>query len=393
MKKITIPFLMLFLTMSLFTCDNEPLEPSLLPQAETSELDCLAATQAYSTAVTNFGNWDGNEDTYAPLCTLYAASLQGLIDSCGDPSGSIQALLGTLGDCSEPLDPDTCESAIANSGIAEVNLNNAPADMYTQFCTGYVMALEEQIEICGDADGSIQATIDGLGDCSETSDLVLPKKSIQTYADGSTIIGDYTFNGNKLTKIEYTINFVGEPTETEVEEFTYNGDLLAQIDIVENSAGFTETDSMVLEYNSDNELITVTTTLDDTNIQIDNYVHNPDGTITHNEDGGQVYIYTIENGNIILENNTNGNNDYTYTYDDKNGISKNIHKREVFAVLGYTAFNNNYLSYINTGGSTVPDNENNTYTYNSDNYPITSNTVYNQGSADEETHTTEYTYY
>ena len=158
---------MLFLTMSLFTCDNEPLEPSLLPQAETSELDCLAATQAYITAVTNFGNWDGNEDTYAPLCTLYAASLQGLIDNCGDPSGSFQALLETLGDCSEPLDPDTCESAIANSGIAEVNLNNAPADMYTQFCTGYVMALEEQIEICGDADGSIQATIDGLGDCSQ----------------------------------------------------------------------------------------------------------------------------------------------------------------------------------------------------------------------------------
>ncbi|AUC81645.1 hypothetical protein [Lacinutrix sp. Bg11-31] len=169
MKKLALPFLMLFLSMSLFTCDNEPLESSLQPQGQTENLDCLAATQSYITAVTAFADWDGNVGTeYTVLCNAYASSLQGIIDNCGDPSGSFQAILTTLGDCSEPLDPDTCETAIANSAIAEANLNNATSDMYAQFCNAYVLALQEQIVICGDADGSIQVTIDGLGDCSET---------------------------------------------------------------------------------------------------------------------------------------------------------------------------------------------------------------------------------
>ncbi|WP_299388254.1 hypothetical protein [uncultured Lacinutrix sp.] len=209
MKKPAIQFLMLFLSMSLFTCDNEPLEPSLLPQEETSNLDCLTATQAYITAITNFGSWDGNEATYPPLCADYAASLQGLIDNCGDPTGSYQALLGTLGDCSEPLDPDTCESAIANSGIAEANLNNATSDLYTQFCNGYVLALQEQIEICGDADGSIQSTIDGLGDCSETvpnADIVGTWLLTAWNGEAIDLNNDGTENTNFLNEMDCYTN-------------------------------------------------------------------------------------------------------------------------------------------------------------------------------------------
>lgn len=190
MKKSAISFLMLFLSISLFTCDNEPIDPDLQPQNQTDDLDCLAATQTYITAVTAFADWDGNASAeYTVLCNGYASSIQGLIDNCGDPSGSFQAILGTLGDCSEPLDPDTCETAIANSGIAEVNLNNAPANMFTQFCSVYVMTLEEQIEICGDADGSIQAIIDGLGDCNNTQ------------VDDATIIGTWlltAWNGEAI---------------------------------------------------------------------------------------------------------------------------------------------------------------------------------------------------
>lgn len=166
MKNLALPFLMLFLSLSLFTCNNEALDPDLLPQEQTGNLDCFAAAQAYNTAVTNFGNWDGNDTTYPPLCSAYVTSLQGLIDNCGDPTGGFQALLGTLGDCSEPLDPDSCDTAIANSGIAENNLNNAPDNMYTQFCNVYVITLEEQIDVCGDASGDIQTIIDGLGDCT-----------------------------------------------------------------------------------------------------------------------------------------------------------------------------------------------------------------------------------
>lgn len=169
MKKLALSFLLLFVSTLLFTCENEPLDPDLQPNNPNNNTDCLVATQVYITAVTNFTAWDGVDETvYPSLCSAYATSLQGLIDNCGDPTGSFQALLGTLGDCSEPLDPDSCETAIANSGIAETNLNNASNDMYTQFCNVYVMALEEQIDVCGDADGSIQLIIDGLGDCQST---------------------------------------------------------------------------------------------------------------------------------------------------------------------------------------------------------------------------------
>ena len=209
MKKPVIQFLLLFLSMSLFTCDNEPLESDLVPQEETSNLDCLTATQAYITAITNFGNWDGSDATYPPLCADYAASLQGLIDNCGDPTGGFQALLGTLGDCSEPLDPDTCESAIANSGIAEANLNNATSDMYTQFCNGYVLTLQEQIEICGDADGSIQATIDSLGDCSETvpnADIVGTWLLTAWNGEAIDLNNDGTENTNFLNEMDCYTN-------------------------------------------------------------------------------------------------------------------------------------------------------------------------------------------
>ncbi|WP_055437735.1 lipocalin family protein [Lacinutrix algicola] len=216
MKKPAIHFLMLFLSMFLFTCDNEPIDPDLVPQEETSNLDCLAATQAYITAITNFGSWDGNEATYPPLCADYAASLQGLIDNCGDPTGSYQALLGTLGDCSEPLDPYTCESAIANSGIAEVNLNNTTSDLYAQFCNAYVLALQEQIEICGDADGSIQATIDGLGDCNSQEETIVgiwkPIKVVNVCSSGFEEVYDVSTCG-QLSRLTFLSNGVYSTSE------------------------------------------------------------------------------------------------------------------------------------------------------------------------------------
>ena len=38
---------------------------------------------------------------------------------------------------------------------------------YTELCNAYKDALENKIEVCGDPNGSVQNTIDGLGDCTE----------------------------------------------------------------------------------------------------------------------------------------------------------------------------------------------------------------------------------
>ncbi|WP_156115507.1 hypothetical protein [Psychroserpens sp. Hel_I_66] len=72
----------------------------------------------------------------------------------------------------EPLEGDfatgglSCETAAANTVQAALNLVSANQDNYTQLCIAYRNALQAQIEACGDPDGSIQAGVDALGDCS-----------------------------------------------------------------------------------------------------------------------------------------------------------------------------------------------------------------------------------
>lgn len=385
--KIVSIFILSLFVFTITSCDDEPLEGEFVTDDGGSGVTCVQATQNLATASATYGTTATDDASYSVVCNAYAVALQNMIDACGDDTGAIQTLLESLG-C--PAISDDCTTAHTATTNAETAYNADTTN--TTLCNAYKAALQNEITECGDADGSLQDMVDGL-DCETTADLVLPRQITQTYSDGSTIVSDYTFNGDRLTKIEYTIDFVGSMTETETEEFTYSGDLLTRIDESStDSSGNAETAFSILEYDSSNQLITETYNTA-TNIQENSYVHNTDGTVTLNEDGGQIYVYTIENGNVVSENNTNGNQDYTSTYDTNNGIVKNIYAREVFALLGYTMSNNNLLSYTNTGGATFPDNENNTYSYNSANYPISSNTIENQGTADEETYTSQITYY
>ncbi len=60
---------------------------------------------------------------------------------------------------------DACNLALQSSTEAALNFLNANADSYTQLCTAYKSALQIQIAICGDTDGSLQAIVDTLGNC------------------------------------------------------------------------------------------------------------------------------------------------------------------------------------------------------------------------------------
>ncbi|QAA80826.1 hypothetical protein EI546_03370 [Aequorivita sp. H23M31] len=62
--------------------------------------------------------------------------------------------------------PSQCEIAIEAAVGAKQNYEAATVENYTQLCIAYRVALEKQQQECGDSDGSLQAIIDGLGDCS-----------------------------------------------------------------------------------------------------------------------------------------------------------------------------------------------------------------------------------
>jgi len=220
---------------------------------------------------------------------------------------------------------------------------------------------------------------------------VLLKKIIDTFDDGSTAETIFTYNGNKLIKTEEVADF-GNGLETYIDEYTYTGELLTRIDHSgSDSMGNPDSEYTILEYDASNRLITETYYYA-SNTDVNTYVHNVDGTITFNESGGMIYVYTFVNGNIIQEDNTNGDSDYTSTYDNKNGYLKNIHQSEVFALLGDLVFQNNLLTYSNTGGLFFNDNEANTYVYNSGDYPVTSTTVSNPGEVNEEVSNAEFFY-
>lgn len=78
-----------------------------------------------------------------------------LILSCSNEDDSIQT---------------TCEDAIDDSSTAQTNFQNATSDEFTFLCEEYKIKLQNQIDICGDVNGSIQAIIDSLGNCEEPDD-------------------------------------------------------------------------------------------------------------------------------------------------------------------------------------------------------------------------------
>ncbi|MFD0963582.1 hypothetical protein [Pseudofulvibacter geojedonensis] len=214
-------------------------------------------------------------------------------------------------------------------------------------------------------------------------DSVLLKKVIDTFSDPTvgSVTTDLTYDGNKLTELVVSDGYSYN--------YTYVGDLLTTI---EDFDGSTLESTATLEYDGSNRLIKVTTEFTGANTIVDTFTHNSDGTVTENENGGAIYVYTFSNGNEVTQDHTNGDSDYTSVYDDKNGVFKNIHQREVFQLLGNYAFNNNLLSRNNTSGLTPNDNEETTYTYNSSNYPITAVTTLEAGTPNEETTNSQFFY-
>ena len=163
MKKIIALFSFLVL-LTAFTCENEPLEGDFVTDNDSNpSISCADASQNLVTATTNFAGVAPDAANYTQLCLAYTSALEDQIEACGD-DGTIQAIIDSLGTCGEENQPNDCEIATTASNDAEAAYNNDNTN--TDLCNAYKVALENQITACGDADGSIQTIIDGLGDCT-----------------------------------------------------------------------------------------------------------------------------------------------------------------------------------------------------------------------------------
>jgi hypothetical protein len=161
MKKISI-LLSVFVLLTAFTCENEPIEGEFGSDDNTNA-SCAEAAENTANAIVDF--IAATDDNYESLCNAYINALENQIIACGDDNGAIQSLIDSLGNCSADSGPDPCEIATTATQAALDAFNMADESNYSNLCNAYVDALENQITACGDADGNLQSTIDDLGDC------------------------------------------------------------------------------------------------------------------------------------------------------------------------------------------------------------------------------------
>jgi len=166
MKKITA-LLSFFILLTAFTCEDEPLEDDFIID-NGNNLTCAEATSNTAASAQAFVN--ATDATYTQLCIAYKAALTAQIEACGDPTGALQATITTLGDCSTVA--TDCELAELATDNALDAFDNATDATYTQLCNALSIALENEIDACGDPDGSLQGQLNDLGDCIQTSPAV-----------------------------------------------------------------------------------------------------------------------------------------------------------------------------------------------------------------------------
>jgi hypothetical protein len=221
-------------------------------------------------------------------------------------------------------------------------------------------------------------------DSSSSANPGLLKKTVDHYADGSTLTTNYVYSGNKLVKMT--------DSDGDRVEFFYTGDLITKQDYYE---GNDLTQRFTFAYNDSGQLISNTQLFYDMGWgDLDEFVHNSDGSITVSSYSGDLNVtptgtptmgsIVFGNGEITQINGSNGPS-HTYTYDNKNNPLANItgYNKMSFAGMEADGMLHNILTDDIEGDSMVT----NVYTYNADNYPTTLVETY----AGEET-TTEFFY-
>ncbi len=102
-----------------------------------------------------------NSDDYITACNNLSLALETERTYCGDLNQSLMNRILQLNECVFP-----CSLATQNRNTAQTTFEGAIITNYIDLCTEYQFYLQQQIDFCGDADGSIQAILDDL-DCGD----------------------------------------------------------------------------------------------------------------------------------------------------------------------------------------------------------------------------------
>lgn len=190
------------------------------------------------------------------------------------------------------------------------------------------------------------------------------KKIISTNESGETITSNYNYTGTKLTSVI--------STDGSSSIYTYTGNHNTGLEDYEN---YTLRYSYTYEYNNDNKIVSKTVLVHNVYpkfAQKDVYTYNEDGTTTIKSYSGDFESQTqLSQTTLVsypsattIQYQSNDGTKLVYTYDGKNHPLKNVLETDMYAQNLLTAIDITYAEPI-----TYLDN---TYTYNSKDYPITS---------------------
>ena len=161
-----------------------------------------------------------NSADFEMACNAYIEALNTQRNYCGDLNGSIQTLIDELGNCQL-----SCEHATTNRMEAESQYIAATIANFDEKCAQYLFYLQEQITVCGDTSGSIQAEIDSL-DCGDDDNDGVPnafedfngdgdKDNDDTDGDGIPNYLDNDDDGDGILTQFEAIDGDGNPSDTD----------------------------------------------------------------------------------------------------------------------------------------------------------------------------------
>ena len=220
---------------------------------------------------------------------------------------------------------------------------------------------------------------------------ILLKRATTTYADGTSVTADYSYNDKYLTYIAYS--------NGKSEKYNYSaesgGELLSEIKVFENNTLIT---TKTLEYLQNRKLKKVITTREGHEDIYDNYTYsnNIDGTTSISISTNDIYLSNdgmaesgklelIMNGINISEIKAMGgfNNalvvyNEVFIYDVKNAPFRNIAVNNILCLVRRKGGANNIINY-HRGGSGINNNISTSYTYNENNFPTKSTQTLSNG--------------
>ena len=126
----------------------------------------------------------------------------------------------------------SCDDLAAATDAAEQAYIGSTASNHNQLCNAYKTALQNEIAACGDPDGSLQATVTDLGDCTlptTTGTLTMNTGSVPHVFDQITVTTTGTIRhvrGQKSSSTSYEVNFdvvVGQTGANKIINFEFRG--------------------------------------------------------------------------------------------------------------------------------------------------------------------------